>query len=43
MEILNPTSNGTVRKLGERFFVENNIKQEKVVAILVLQATLSAQ
>ena len=40
MGTLNPTSNGTMKKLGERFPVENNTKQEKVGATLVLHGTL---
>ena len=43
MGTLNPTSNGTVKKLGERFLVENNTKQQKAVATLVLQVTLLVQ
>ena len=43
MGTLNPTSNGTMKKLGERFPVENNTKQEKVGATPVLQATLLVQ
>ena len=43
MGTLNPTSNGTVKKLGERFPVENNTKQQRVVATLVLQITLLVQ
>ena len=40
MGTLNPTSNGTMKKLEERFPVENNTKQEKVDATLVLHGTL---
>ena len=43
MGTLNPTSNGTVKKQGERFPVENNTEQEKVGVTLVLQGTLLVQ
>ena len=40
METLNPTSNGTMRKLEERFQVGHSWKQGKVGTLLVLQVTL---
>ena len=40
MEILNPTSNGTMKKLEKRFQVGNSWRQGKVGVTLVLQVTL---
>ena len=40
METLNPTSNGTMTKLEERFQVGQSWKQGKVGASLVLEVTL---
>ena len=40
METLNPSSNGTMKKLEERFQVGRSLKQGKVGASLVLEVTL---